>query len=261
MSISFRGIKTDHCSKSFVNPLLELQRFVSVPILSEQQDVFNPTEDEVMKGVSFFSGLRGSSKHSARFIGSYSDGGELPESDLPEVCFLGRSNVGKSSLISCLLFAHPQVRVSVSSKPGHTKKLNLYRVGSHFTLVDMPGYGHGMPPSFQHSVETYLSTRRRLCRTFLLVDGDTGLTGTDLTALDMLKEFGISYVIVLTKIDKAGRHKLLTNLMKILEVSRHKAGHTCFSQPFLVSSKNGDGVMLLQTFIAYLTGCVQIKGL
>ncbi|XP_076446902.1 GTP-binding protein 8-like [Babylonia areolata] len=178
-----------------------------------------------------------------------------------QVCFLGRSNVGKSSLISVLLNAHPQVNVRVSKKPGHTKTVNLFRLGRRFTLVDMPGYGYNMPRNFQQSVEVYLSSSRRLCRTFLLVDGVAGLTSTDVVALDMLREFGVPFTVVMTKIDKAGRHKLLQNVLAMMKTCEESGGHGCFSQPFLVSSKTGDGLILLQTFIAYITGCIAVQGL
>ncbi|KAL8558299.1 hypothetical protein ACOMHN_059546 [Nucella lapillus] len=214
------------------------------------------------KAVMIFQGPEGSKvKSPAKFVGSYADGTRVPDLNLPEVCFLGRSNVGKSSLIGGLLSAHPQVIVRVSKKPGHTKTVNLFRMGNRFTLVDMPGYGHHMPQNFQQSVETYLNSSRRLCRTFLLVDGEVGLTSTDAIALGMLQEFGVPFVVVLTKIDKAGRYKLLQNVLAMTKTCQESGGHGCFSQPFLVSSKTGVGMVFLQTFIAYITGCIAIKGL
>ena len=84
-SVSLRGLKTDHFSPSFVNPLLELQKFVSVPILSEHQEIFSPSEVEVAKGVSIFSSPGVGAKHAASFVGSFVDGSALPDSDLAEV--------------------------------------------------------------------------------------------------------------------------------------------------------------------------------
>lgn len=256
--VSCKTLKTDASSASFVNPFIELQKYVCIPILNEQQAVFNPSDAEVLQAATIFHGTKGKSKH-VKCIGSFTDGSMVPDLELPEVCFLGRSNVGKSSLLRCILEAHKDVKISVSKHPGHTKTINLYQVRHFLTLVDMPGYGHNMPSNFKDSVEKYLHTRKRLCRTFLLVDAEVGLTSSDHTALDMLSDFGISFVVVLTKIDKAGKHKLLRNVLSIMESCNQSAGHTCFSQPFLVSSKMGDGVLLLQTFIAYVTGCVQIK--
>uniref|UniRef100_A0A8C2D2U6 G domain-containing protein n=1 Tax=Cyprinus carpio TaxID=7962 RepID=A0A8C2D2U6_CYPCA len=100
------------------------------------------------------------------------------------VCFMGRSNVGKSSL-SCALFSLvPEVDVRVSKTPGHTKKLNFFTVGKAFTLVDMPGYGHN-----------YLLDRQNLVRTISLVDGGAGLQKADLVAVDMFEVFNLPYVV------------------------------------------------------------------
>ena len=86
LSLRLRGLKTDHHLPSFVNPILELQKFVSVPILSEHQEIFSPSAAEVAKAVSIFSSPGGSAKHAASFVGSFVDGSALPDSNLPEVC-------------------------------------------------------------------------------------------------------------------------------------------------------------------------------
>lgn len=83
--VTLRGHNTDHTSPSFINPLVELQKFVSVPILSEHQEVFSPSEAEVVKAVSIFSSPRGGPRHAATFVGSFADGSDLPDSSLPEV--------------------------------------------------------------------------------------------------------------------------------------------------------------------------------
>ncbi|KAK7495291.1 hypothetical protein BaRGS_00013473 [Batillaria attramentaria] len=260
ISFASRGIKS-RTTSACVNPLLELQGYVATPIVPADKAVFTPSQTEVTQALKLFSLTTGTRREAATFVGSYADASQLPDTSLPEVAFLGRSNVGKSSLIQCLLRAHSNVHVSVSKTPGHTRTLNLYRLGQHFTLVDMPGYGYNMPLNFQQSVELYLQSSRRLCRTFLLLDGQVGLTKGDHTAIQMLREFGVPYVVVVTKIDKVGRHVLLRNLLSVMEYCHGEAGHTCFSQPFLVSSRTQDGVTLLQTFIAYITGCVRIQGL
>ncbi|KAI4806001.1 hypothetical protein KUCAC02_010593 [Chaenocephalus aceratus] len=112
----------------------------------------------------------------------------------PEVCFIGRSNVGKSSLIRALFSLTPEVEVRVSKTPGHTKKMNFFQVGRAFTIVDMPGYGHRSPKDFVDMVEPYLFTRENLVRTFLLVDGSVGLQPPDLIAMEMCEEIRRPYV-------------------------------------------------------------------
>ncbi|KAI1242279.1 hypothetical protein IHE44_0005798 [Lamprotornis superbus] len=158
-----------------------------------------------------------------------------------EVCFIGRSNVGKSSLIRALFSLAPEVEVRVSKTPGHTKKINFFKLGKYFTLVDMPGYGYRAPQDF---VEM---------RTFLLIDGVVGLQKTDHIAIEMLEEFGIPYVMVLTKIDRASRGVLLKNVLEIQEFVKEST-QGCFPQLFLVSSVEFSGVHLLRCFVAHVTG-------
>nr|XP_009673567.1 PREDICTED: GTP-binding protein 8 [Struthio camelus australis] len=169
------------------------------------------------------------------------------------VCFIGRSNVGKSSLIRALFSLTPEVEIRVSKKPGHTKKMNFFNVGKYFTLVDMPGYGYRAPQDFVEMVEAYLQERHTLKRTFLLVDGVVGLQKTDHIGIEMLEEFGIPYVLVLTKIDRASRGLLLKNVLEIQEFVKEKT-QGCFPQLFLVSSLEFSGVHLLRCFIAHVTG-------
>ncbi|XP_061222625.1 GTP-binding protein 8 isoform X2 [Neopsephotus bourkii] len=169
------------------------------------------------------------------------------------VCFIGRSNVGKSSLIRALFSLSPEVEVRVSKTPGHTKKMNFFKVGKYFTLVDMPGYGYRAPQDFVEMVEAYLQERHNLKRTFMLVDGVAGLHKTDHIAAEMLEEFGIPYVIVLTKIDRASRGLLLKNVLEIQEYVKEKT-KGCFPQLFLVSSLEFSGVHLLRCFVAHVTG-------
>ncbi|PKK32884.1 putative GTP-binding protein 8 (putative) [Columba livia] len=172
---------------------------------------------------------------------------------LLQVCFIGRSNVGKSSLIRALFSLSPEVEVRVSKTPGHTKKMNFFKVGKYFTVVDMPGYGYRAPRDFVEMVEAYLQERRNLKRTFLLADGVLGLQKADHIAVEMLEEFGIPYVMVLTKIDRASRGLLLNNVLKIQEFIKEKT-QGCFPQLFLVSSVEFSGVHLLRCFVAHVTG-------
>ncbi|XP_063250066.1 GTP-binding protein 8 isoform X2 [Prinia subflava] len=169
------------------------------------------------------------------------------------VCFIGRSNVGKSSLIRALFSLAPEVEIRVSKTPGHTKKMNFFKVGKYFTLVDMPGYGYRAPQDFVEMVEAYLQERHNLKRTFLLVDGVVGLQKADHIAVEMLEEFGIPYVMVLTKIDRASRGLLLKNVLEIQEFVKENT-QGCFPQLFLVSSVAFSGVHLLRCFVAHVTG-------
>ncbi|XP_067372959.1 GTP-binding protein 8 isoform X3 [Channa argus] len=140
---------------------------------------------------------------------------------------------------------------------GHTKKMNFFRVGKAFTIVDMPGYGHRAPKDFVDMVEPYLYTRKNLVRTFLLVDGSVGLQKADLIALEMCEEIRCPYVIVVTKIDKCGHGALLSNLIHLQDVVKTET-ISCFPQPFLVSSLQFWGIYLLRCFIAHVTGSIRL---
>ncbi|TVY87949.1 putative GTP-binding protein [Lachnellula willkommii] len=130
--------------------------------------------------------------------------------DSPEVCFLGRSNVGKSSLLNALLckkIAH------TSSKPGRTKLMNAFAVGgpeddgkNRLVVLDMPGYGKGGRAEWGKEILKYLSKRRQLKRAFLLVDAEHGVKVSDRQILALFKEHEVPYQIVLSKADKVLFH-------------------------------------------------------
>ncbi|XP_028848144.1 GTP-binding protein 8 isoform X2 [Denticeps clupeoides] len=212
--------------------------------------IFQPSEDDLCRAEALFTP---SAKHHIDYFASAVRMDHVPALNQPEVCFIGRSNVGKSSLIRALFSLAPEVEVRISKSPGHTKKMNFFTVGKAFTLVDLPGYGHRAPKDFVEMVEMYLQGRRNLVRTFLLVDGSVGVQKADFVALDMCEEFGIPYTIVVTKIDKSQQGVLLSHLMQIQSLIKTRTS-TCFPQPFLVSSTQFSGVYLLRCFIAHVTG-------
>ncbi|KAF6118928.1 putative GTP binding protein 8 (putative) [Phyllostomus discolor] len=179
---------------------------------------------------------------------------QLPKRQLTKfVCFIGRSNVGKSSLIKALFSLAPEVEVRVSKKPGHTKKMNFFKVGRYFTLVDMPGYGYRAPEDFVDMVETYLKERKNLMRTFLLVDSVVGIQKADSIAIEMCEELALPYVMVLTKIDKSSTGHLLKQVLQIQKFVNTKT-QGCFPQLFPVSAVTYSGIHLLRCFIANITG-------
>ncbi|XP_035769270.1 GTP-binding protein 8 [Neolamprologus brichardi] len=162
----------------------------------------------------------------------------ISRGDFVNVCFIGRSNVGKSSLIKALFSLTPEVEVRVSKTPGHTKKMNFFRVGKAFTIVDMPGYGHKAPRDFVDMVEPYLYTRKK----------------------SQVTHLGLYFIVqmVVTKIDKCGSGTLLTNLLNLQDVVKTETT-SCFPQPFLISSLQFGGIYLLRCFIAHVTGSIRLK--
>ncbi|XP_003202794.2 GTP-binding protein 8, partial [Meleagris gallopavo] len=213
-------------------------------------NLFQPGLPALQRAEVLFTSGRG---HAIDYVSSAVRMEHAPTPALPEVCFVGRSNVGKSSLIRALFSLAPEVEVRVSKTPGHTKKMNFFNVGKYFTLVDMPGYGYNAPKDFVDMVEAYLQERHNLKRTFLLVDAVVGIQSTDLIAVEMLEEFGIPYVMVLTKIDRASKGLLLKNVLGIQKFVKEKT-QGCFPQLFLVSSVEFSGVHLLRCFVAHVTG-------
>ncbi|NXX26528.1 GTPB8 protein, partial [Nicator chloris] len=235
---------------AIVFPLQKLERYLAPGIDTARFRLFQPGLAALQRAEALFRSDRG---HPIDYVSSAVRIDHAPPPALPEVCFIGRSNVGKSSLIRALFSLAPELEIRVSKTPGHTKKMNFFKVGKYFTLVDMPGYGYRAPQDFVEMVEAYLQERHNLKRTFLLVDGVAGLQKTDHIAVEMLEEFGIPYVMVLTKIDRASRGLLLKN---VLEIQAYVKENTqgCFPQLFLVSSMEFSGVHLLRCFVAHVTG-------
>ncbi|XP_030332412.1 GTP-binding protein 8 [Strigops habroptila] len=231
-------------------PLQKLERYLAPGTDTSRFRLFQPGLPALQRAEELFKSGR---DHPIDYLSSAVRMAHAPALALPEVCFIGRSNVGKSSLIRALFSLSPEVEVRVSKTPGHTKKMNFFKVGKYFTLVDMPGYGYRAPQDFVEMVEAYLQERRNLKRTFMLIDGVVGLQKTDHVAVEMLEEFGIPYVIVLTKIDRASRGLLLKNVLEIQEYVKEKT-QGCFPQLFLVSSLEFSGVHLLRCFVAHVTG-------
>ncbi len=130
---------------------------------------------------------------------------QLPPSDLPEVAFAGRSNVGKSSLINALV--NQKYLARASNEPGRTREVNFFVLNERLRLVDLPGYGFARASKtttakFQNLGRDYLRGRPNLKRVYLLIDARHGLKAVDAEAMDALDLAAVSYQIVLTKADK-----------------------------------------------------------
>lgn len=129
----------------------------------------------------------------------------LPPPRLPEVCFAGRSNVGKSSLINALTNRKGLARAS--NTPGRTRELNYFNIDERLHVVDLPGYGYAKASKsdiarWTQLTRQFLRGRANLRRVFLLIDSRHGLKPTDLELMDMLDETAVTYQLILTKIDK-----------------------------------------------------------
>ncbi len=141
------------------------------------------------------------------FETSFGTFNQIPPSDLPEICFSGRSNSGKSSLINKLLNRKNIARVS--SRPGKTVTINFFK-GDNYRFVDLPGYGYAKLSAndtdrFSELMEGYFTSKRNIALCVQLVDMRIGPTEMDLNMIDFLKSNNIPLILVLTKCDKLNK--------------------------------------------------------
>jgi len=145
---------------------------------------------------------------------------QFPAESLPEVAFLGRSNVGKSSLLNCLV--GKEKLAFTSSTPGRTQSINFYRVDGQFQFVDLPGYGYAKVPlavkaQWTKLIESYLLDRKALQLCFLLLDARRGWMEKDLELKKWLEFHNRRYVVIATKMDKLKTQKEHHHGMKALK--------------------------------------------
>lgn len=143
--------------------------------------------------------------HTAEFIGSFNKLSQLPTKDLPEFCFIGRSNVGKSTLINYL--TNHNKLAKVSGTPGKTQSLNYFLINSNWHLVDLPGYGYAkrskkLRAEWERTMYSYFKVREALMCVFLLVDSRVKPMEIDLKMIQWFGENGIPFSIVFTKRDQ-----------------------------------------------------------
>ena len=139
----------------------------------------------------------------------------FPPDDRPEVCFAGRSNVGKSSLLNAITKRKSLARTS--NTPGRTQQINYFSVSNKLYIVDLPGYGYAKAPlhevqKWQELVFSYMSGRRNLKRIFLLIDIRHGIKSNDIEIMNLLDEAAVNYQIIFTKCDKI-KGQILENLV------------------------------------------------
>ena len=177
----------------------------------------------------------------------------LPPADRPEVCFAGRSNVGKSTLINAVTGRKALARAS--NTPGRTQEINFFTCGDSHYLVDLPGYGFANAPvavvrKWQGLLKQYLSGRATLRRAFVLVDARHGIKPVDEEIMALLDASAVTFQCVLTKTDKinaATRDRVLDQVRG--KLVPHPAA---FPELILTSAETGDGIATLRATIAGL---------
>ncbi len=186
---------------------------------------------------------------SLRFVTSAKRHLDLPDSPV-EVAVVGRSNVGKSSLINAL--ANQRQLARVSNTPGRTQLLNLFALSNGATVMDLPGYGYAKVPQreragWQPMIEGYLLHREPLAMVLVLVDAEIGPTPLDEQMLGWLREQHVPHQVVATKIDKVKPSRLAGRKQQLAAACQLDEGDVLW-----VSASKGTGIERLQTHIVSL---------
>ncbi|MDD2840485.1 MAG: ribosome biogenesis GTP-binding protein YihA/YsxC [Rickettsiales bacterium] len=174
---------------------------------------------------------------------------DIPINNLKEAAFIGRSNVGKSSLINAI--TNSKIAI-VSKTPGRTKQINFFQIGDKLTIVDMPGYGYAKAgkkevENWNDLIFKYLLNRINLKRAFLLIDSRFLIKENDEEMMSILDQSGILYQIVLTKIDEINPKQLEENIQSLQETfKKHPA---LYGEILYASSKNNLGIKELRDVI------------
>jgi len=181
---------------------------------------------------------------SAEFIKSATEPAHYPDAIFPEVAFVGRSNVGKSSLINTLV--RQKHLAKTSNTPGRTQLINFFLINQRYVFVDLPGYGFARVPeavrkNWGPMVETYLQERRNLCLVVLIMDIRRDITAGDLELLNWLNVYRIPVLPVLTKTDKLSKNQVRMHARQIGEMMMKMAGLQSVPNPVLFSTKTGEG--------------------
>lgn len=177
----------------------------------------------------------------------------LPPADRVEVCFAGRSNVGKSSLINALTGRKTLARAS--NTPGRTQEINYFALGAERYLVDLPGYGYAEAPvaivaKWQALLRSYLGGRQTLRRAFVLIDMRHGIKAVDQEILTLLDKSAVTFQVVLTKADKVNQATRDATLAQVRgALGKHPAA---FPEIVVTSSEKGEGIETLRAIIATL---------
>ncbi len=186
-----------------------------------------------------------------KFLGSFSSYQDIPYSKIEkECCFIGRSNVGKSSLLNAI--TKTKKLAKTSKTPGRTQSINVFEINNKINIIDLPGYGFAKVSKVMREkliilIEDYIENRDKLSHVFLLIDAKVGIKNSDIDMLDFLNNCSKKFSIVLTKIDKISYNQ--TSFQKKSILSLMKNYRKTFQDIYLSETKKNNGINEIQKTI------------
>ena len=188
------------------------------------------------------------------FLGSFNDICKMPNADLPECCFVGRSNVGKSSIINAI--TKTKKLAKISKTPGRTQSANLFEINKIVNIVDLPGYGYAKVSKntrdeLSNLIESYISNRDNLIKIFILIDCKVGIKNSDIDMFDLITSSNKNFSIALTKTDKCSIKFIQSQMASIVTLMQNYKKN--FIKIFASSSKKNIGILDIQKDIFNLS--------
>ncbi len=186
-----------------------------------------------------------------KFLGSFQSSKDIPYSDIKkECCFIGRSNVGKSSLINSL--TKTKKLAKTSKTPGRTQAINVFLISKKINMIDLPGYGFAKVSKITREnlmtlIEEYVENRDTLNHVFLLIDSKVGIKNSDIDMLDLLSNCSRKFSIILTKIDKISNNYLEYQKKSILSLMKNYK--KTFTKIYQSETKKNNGITEIQRSI------------
>ena len=190
-----------------------------------------------------------------KFLGSYESTASIPELVVKkECCFIGRSNVGKSSLINAI--TKTKKLAKTSKTPGRTQSINIFEINNKINLVDLPGYGFAKVSKIKREnlmllIEDYIKKRNNLSHIYLLIDSKIGLKNSDIDMIDYINYCKKIFSIILTKIDKVSKNHI--NLQNKSVISLMKNYKKTFKNIYFSETKKNNGIIDIQKSIYKLS--------
>ena len=190
-----------------------------------------------------------------KFLGSYESTASIPELVIKkECCFIGRSNVGKSSLINAI--TKTKKLAKTSKTPGRTQSINIFEINNKINLVDLPGYGFAKVSKLKREnlmllIEDYIKKRNNLSHIYLLIDSKVGLKNSDIDMIDYINYCKKIFSIILTKIDKVSKNHI--NLQNKSVISLMKNYKKTFKNIYFSETKKNNGIIDIQKSIYKLS--------